>query len=171
MYTFDEDLESAKRYEILTVKELNRKGFNARMNLDDFEAGTHPPDLYVNVNNKDIPIEVKHDIKSADTGNICFEVNALTNVDAKYLIVYSDKNYSLFAFKIPELLKELKEMQMNYKASFIPNSGDSKTYGWKKENPIYLVHISNIKNMKSKISNFPFDEQWKTNFKLLNENS
>src|SRR5260370_41224247 len=71
-----------------TVKEVDDKFF---------------PDYDIEVNGK--TVEVKYDIRAADTGNLCLELDALWHSKAQWLAIVTDNPRTVYFTPLQEVLR------------------------------------------------------------------
>ena len=163
--SFLKDLSDAQVFEKLTVDQLNRLGLGASHCTDKpTKDCPHPPDVLLEGG---VSIDVKHDIMSAKTSNLCIEEATLVKGSADYLLYYADYDKgTLFLFDCKYLLKNLEALAEEGKVRVVGNAGDAR----KRKggvHKVYLVPIKDIYKLRLLAKSPPFDERWFNDYRSL----
>lgn len=168
--SFVKDVKAAEVYEVLTCEQLERvyPGCEIKRNTGRPEKGTHPADIELTIDGQVTKIEVKHDIMSAKTGNLCIEEACLVRGDADYLLYYADyDDGTLFLFDKSTLLRRLETLAIERQVRVVGNAGDARKQGWKNKHKVFLVPIKFIYHMRILAKRPPFDAQWLEEYKNI----
>jgi hypothetical protein len=144
---------------------LNGLDFMTARHLDtkpDFSApiGTmarHPPDVMVVVDGERGYVEVKHDGKSNETGNIFVEKNALTEVmnfcERVIYIAYHKDEPFIFVADIKKLLAAAEA-----NGHYVIDAGDTAKGMRGRENGGWIVPLMKLVDV---VKRMPWDKAWK----------
>ncbi len=146
---FTDDLTKALELERSVLLQLREQGVSC-FQPADFVKGTHPPDIILVHQGKLVGLEIKEDLRAIQTGNVCFELRALTEAlqyGSTFLIMFVMD--SVLVFHIETLLQELESGSGTW-ARLLAHAGDSRA-----SNPVYLVRLGTLEQHLTTVE-FPF---------------
>jgi hypothetical protein len=111
-YTLKPQLEIGQRFELSVKHLLEIKGWTVKLNESDDLKQLQKYDLWITKNGSSYWVEVKKDIMSERTGNVCIDWDSLSKSKASLFVIGLPNEYGTDIFTMP--LKAIYEYAKKY---------------------------------------------------------